>query len=426
MKKILLILPFILVAILFANSALGAQALIEATFSTNPITVAPGSDGYLQLALKNAGTAGAYSIQVNGISYDPYITVDSSGIRNLGSLGSGDSTTYFFKFSVSSSAPTGLYTIMFSIDYYNSADYSWSEINPTAVVSVQAPSSLGISSVEPSTLSAGETTTLNFNLENSGVDTISNIVLTWQMPDNEILPLGLSNRQIIPSLNGGASVTVPVNVAVSSSASPGVYPLTISLSYFDKSGTKQNVTTSVGIKIGGTTNFDVAVQDSSSGTTSLSIANIGVNPATSVSVSIPGQQNFAVSGASSIYLGTLNSGDFGVASFSISSRISSVNRSTNVNMPGNANPNNLSVNQSGTSAGKGLIVEISYSDTSGARQSIQKEVSLNLATATSSSSRTVTMSTGLLSGTVLYALISVIAIVIVFLVWFFKLRKRKK
>jgi hypothetical protein len=95
-------------------------------------------------------------------------------------------------------------------------------------------------------------------------------------------------------------------------------------------------------------------------------------------------------------------------------------------MPGNANPNNLSVNQSGTSAGKGLIVEISYSDTSGARQSFQKEVSLNLATATSSSSRTVTRSTGLLSGTVLYALISVIAIVIVFLVWFFKLRKRKK
>ena len=414
MKKILLILPFILVTMFFTSSVLGASSLIEASFSTNPITVAPGSDGYLQLTLKNAGTAGAYNIQVNGISYDPYITVDSSGIRNLGSLGSGDSTTYLFKFSVSSSAPTGLYTIRFSINYYNSADYSWSEINPTAVVSVQAPSSLGISSVEPSTLSAGETTNLNFSLVNSGVGAISNIVLTWQMPDNEILPLGISNRQIIPSLNGGSSVTVPVNVAVSSSASPGVYPMTISLSYFDKSGTKQNVTTSVGIKIGGTTDFDVVVQDSSSGTTSLSIANIGVNPATSVSVSIPNQQNFAVSGAASTFLGILNPGDFGVASFQISSRFSTANRSATA-----------SANQ--IPDARNLNVEISYSDTSGERQVVQKAVSLNPSvSATSSNSGSFTRSRGLLSGTVLYALIAIIGVVIVFLVWFFKFRKRKK
>jgi hypothetical protein len=413
MKKILLILPFIFVAIFFANSVLGTQALIQASFSTNPTTVAPGSDGYLQLTLKNVGTGGAYSINVNEISYDQYITVATSGIGSLGSLGNGETTTYLFKFSVSSLAPSGLYTIRFSINYcYES---SCTEINPTAIVSVQAPSALTISSVEPSTLAAGETTTLNFNLANNGGDAINNIVLSWQTPSNEILPLGLSNRQVIPSLNGRSSITIPVNVSVGSSVSPGVYPLTISMQYYDRSGTKQNATSLIGIKIGGTTEFDVGIQTVSAGTTSFSIANIGVNPATSLSVRIPEQQNFAVSGANSVFLGTLNSGDFGIASFQISSRFTTT--STNGKNVGRNITNATTVERS-------ITVEISYSDTSGTRHIVQKEVLLNLGTATPSGN--VSRDRGLLYGTTIYIVIALAAAVIVFLVWFFKLRKRKK
>ena len=405
--------------IFFTNSVLGA-ALIQTNFSTNPTTVAPGSDGYLQLVLKNVGTSAASNIKVNTMSYSQYVIVDTSGIGDLGSLGNGESTTTLFKFSVSGRAPSGLYTVKFSIDY---CDSSCTEINPTAIISVQAPSTLQITSVEPSILAAGETTTLTFNLANSGADVINNIVLSWQMPNNEILPLGLSNRQFIPSLSGGALITIPMNVSVSSSVTPGVYPLTVNMQYFDKSGARQNVTTTIGMKIGGTTDFDVVVQDSSSGTTSLSIANIGVNPATSVAVSIPEQQNFAVSGASSVFLGTLNSGDFGVASFQISSRFANANRSATVSPNGGS----ATVSPSQIPTARNLNVEISYSDTSGARQVAKKVVSLNPSvSAISGTSATSTRSRGLLSGTVLYAVIALIAVIVVFLVWFFKLRKRKK
>jgi len=409
MKKILLVLSFVFVTMFFANSVLGSEVLIQASFSTNPTTVVPGSDGYLQLALKNVGTAGASSIKVNRISYDQYITVATGSIRDLGSLGDGESTTALFKFSVSSIAPSGLYTVRFSIDYCS--DSSCTEINPTAVISVQAPSTLQITSVEPSTLAAGETTTLNINLANDGADAINNIVLSWQTPNNEILPLGTSNRQFIPSLNGKASLTIQVNVSVGSSVTPGVYPLTINMQYFDKSGFRQNTTSSIGIKIGGTTEFDVGIQESTAGTTSLSIANIGVNPATSVSIRIPEQQNFAVSGATSVFLGTLNPGDFGIASFQISSRSAITN------------PNGGNVGRNITNAGRNISVEISYSDTSGGRQIIQKEVLLTLSTATSS--RNVSGNSGFLSGTILYVAIGAIILVVV-AVWFFKFRKRKK
>jgi len=403
MKKISLILSLIFITILFTNSAL-ASALIQTSFSANPTTVAPGSDGYLQLTLKNVGTTAATNIKVNGASYGQYVTVATSGIGNLGSLGSSESTTALFKISVSSLAPSGLYDIRFSIDYC--VDSTCTEINPTGIVTVQAPSALQVTSVEPNTLAAGQTTTLNFNLANTGVDAVNNIVLSWQTSNNEILPLGISNRQFISSLNGGTFVVVPVNVSVEPSVTPGIYPLTIQLSYFDKSGVKQNVTSLIGIKIGGTTDFDVAVQDYSAGTLSLSIANIGVNPATSVSVAIPQQNNFAVSGAASVFLGNLNSGDFSVATFQISSRFvrNATGPATNINETSNV-----------------LKLQISYSDTSGVRQSVQKEVSLNLAA--SQITGNIQRNTGFNFTTIL--LIVIIVVVAVVLLWYFKLRKKK-
>jgi hypothetical protein len=408
MKKIAFVLSLIIASTLFVDLALGSGPLIQTSFSTNPATVAPGSDGYVQMNLKNIGTAVATSINVNSISTDSYITSFTSGIGSLGSLDNGESTSALFKFSVARNAPSGLYTIKFSMNYC--ADSSCTETDPTAIVSVQAPSALQVTSIEPSTLSAGQTTSLNFNLANNGADAINNIVLSWSAPSNEILPLGLSNTLFIPSLNGGVSLKIPVNVSVSSSVSPGVYPLIIKVEYFDKSGTKQDTTSSIGIKIGGTTNFDVVVQQESAGTTSLSIANIGVNPATSVSVAIPQQQNLVVSGASSVFLGTLNPGDFGVASFQISSR-----PATNIGRNATSVP---------TSSGTNVALEISYSDTSGERQVVQKQITLT--PSTFATSGTVQRDRGLFSGITLYVIIGVIIVVIVFIVWFFKVRKRKK
>lgn len=412
MKQILFLLSFIFLTILFASSALGLEPLVEASFSTNPAVVAPGSDGYLQLTLKNVGTAAASNIKVNSIAYNQYVTVDTSGIGNLGSLGNGESVTYLFKFSVSSIAPSGLYTIRFSIDYCDGS--LCTEINPTAIVTVQGPSTLQISSVEPNTLAAGQTTTLNFNLANNGVDTINNIVLSWQMPDGEILPLGVSNRLFIPSLSGGSSITIPVNVSVSSSVTPGVYPMTITMQYFDRSGAKQNSTSSIGIKIGGTTDFDVAVQQYSAGALSLSIANIGVNPATSVSVIVPEQNNYVVSsGASSVFLGNLNSGDFSVANFQISSRFVRNASVPSRNITGGV-PNTLEL-------------EISYSDTSGVRQSVKKQVSLDISASSSQTTSGTFQGNQLFSFmTILWIIIPVAIVIAVVLLWHFKFRKKKK
>ena len=91
---------------------------------------------------------------------------------------------------------------------------------------------------------------------------------------------------------------------------------------------------------------------------SFSVANIGSNPANSVSIIIPQQDDWKVSGSNSVIIGNLNKGDYTVASFSLQ-------------------PSTVSRKESS------LIVRIAYTNTKGERKTVQKNVMVNPVTTTS-------------------------------------------
>lgn len=402
MRKIIILISFIMLVLLMPKFALAAEPLIQATFSPNPITIAPGNDGYIQLTLKNSGTLAANRIKISRVSFDSNIILSGNWISDLSPLGPGDSTTSLFKFHVSEMAPSGLYTLTFYIDY---GDGSITRtISSNVIINVQAPSTLEITSVEPSSLRPGEKTNITFTITNKGSSSITNIIFTWTSSNNVILPLGSSNRVVIPIIGANSQYKIPVEISVSPSAVPGVYSLSTSIQYFDKSGTNQTVSSIVGIEIGGGTDFDVSLQELSGNTISLYVANIGVNPAASVIIKIPEQERFSTIGATSVFLGDLSPGDYTIASFQLISR-------------------NVTGRLQGTNATRGnvLKVEISYTDTTGSRQIVQKEVlvrELSMQPPTYARQR----NTGF--GIWMYAGIGMIGIIAVVL--FFKFFKGKK
>lgn len=95
------------------------------------------------------------------------------------------------------------------------------------------------------------------------------------------------------------------------------------------------------------TDFDLVIQDSTSSEISLAIANIGKNTANSMIVRIPDQEGYKVSGTNGQMVGNLESGDYTITSFSLTSV--------------GKNPGNL-------------IVQIDYTDNIGERRSVLKEV----------------------------------------------------
>jgi hypothetical protein len=245
--------------------------------------------------------------------------------------------------------------LTFYIDY--SADSTSKTINPNAIVNVQSPSALELTSISPSSLRPGERTNMTFTLANKGGSSISNIIFSWTSSGNTILPLGSDNRVVVLAIGANSHYDIQTEVSVSPSATSGVYPLSISIQYTDKSGANQTISSTAGVEIGGETDFDVSVQDSTATSTTLAIANIGASTAYSVIVSIPQQENFRVTGTSTNVMGNLDAGDYTLTSF----QITSIRTAANI------------------SAGRerNLVVEISYTDTLGIRRIIQKKVSQN-------------------------------------------------
>ena len=117
---------------------------------------------------------------------------------------------------------------------------------------------------------------------------------------------------------------------------------------FDNGNSTITEISEAGIIVGGQTDFDVSVSDVSSTGIILSVSNIGKNPADSVIVIIPAQSNFRITSGSSI-IGNLAKGDYSVASLEV--------------IPQSRGLSNLNV-------------EIQYTDTTGARQTIKKTIEI--------------------------------------------------
>ncbi|MCX6664203.1 MAG: hypothetical protein NTZ75_08155, partial [Euryarchaeota archaeon] len=285
MKKTYYLMTVVL-SCLFIFNTLGSinvsAAGLQVTFTTNPTIVAPGTNGYIEVNLKSIGGATSY-IDITASSWDPNTVISQGNWEvDVGSLDSGESYSVIYEFKVPSTASPGLYQVVFEITGGNT-------IKQTAVIQVQDATVLDITSVTPTSIKIGEATTLLFNITNNGGVDIQNIQFTWADQNNLILPVGADNKETIPLIAAKNHTELPITIMASSGISPGIYPLTITMEYFDQSVTKQTVTSTDVMQISGTTTFDLVVQTSTSGSTTFSVVNIGANVASSIIVSIPQQ-----------------------------------------------------------------------------------------------------------------------------------------
>jgi hypothetical protein len=264
MKTSLVLILILLVGTITPSIALAASTYdLQVTLTSNPTIVAPGTNGYIELALKNTGTQNIQDIDITASSWDPKVVIpQGSWDVSIGDLDAGDSTTALYEFKVSSTASPALCQVIFGITY--SGGY---ETRQTAIIKVEDANVLDVASVTPTSINIGEATILVFNITNNGGASVENILFTWEDTNDLILPVGADNRIIIPSIAAENYTEIPITIMASSSIAPGVYPLAITMEFYDRTGTKQTVTSKVGLQISGTTTFDLVLQSSTSGST---------------------------------------------------------------------------------------------------------------------------------------------------------------
>jgi hypothetical protein len=329
------------------------KSSIQQSIQVFPQLIYPGNEGFIQLNFKNVGTAEIDSLKIEKIEINGPIKIEDWKM-NLGSLNVQDTLTYFIKFKVDENAKPGIYTIQFTISYCE--DSICRTIYPNAIINVQSYSNLEISHIYPSSFKMGEKSNITIRINNKGESDINNLILTWNVLGNYsiILPFGTGNRFIISQIKAKSSYEVKIPIIVNPLAQAGTYSLLINLDYVDSSGNLRSTSFVTGIEITSETDFDISVQEFSQSSLSLVITNVGSSFASSVIVKIFPLKNLIFIPETYV-IGNLNPGDYSIATFSLQI---------------------LNISKENLNITRNLKVEISYTDSSGIRRKVEKEIPL--------------------------------------------------
>ena len=384
MKKIILWIVLILVLGVFnvyGDDSTKSPALQITLLNQEPNPGKAGDTVDLRFKITNTGGEAVKKLNVELVQDYPFSVASGDVLKILDNIDAYQTANNYlyaeYKVKVDKEAVEGLHELKIR---YGPGNNIWTTV--IFYINVKSRQFAQIIYIDKAKLEPGKETEMKFTINNVGNAPLQNIVFSWQEPNGVILPVYSGDAKYIKYLDVGESIDLTYNVIADVNAKPGLYKLDLSLKDSGNTTTTQTiVSTKAGVFIGGETDFDVAFSESSQGQTSLSVANTGNTPAQSVSVMIPQQDSFRVTGSNSAIIGNLDKGDYTLVSFQISKPTANQTRqNAQGNRPANGNSNtpNTNLNRSLSRTGNdNLQVIIEYTDTTGERRSVEKSVPIN-------------------------------------------------
>ena len=279
-----------------------------------------------------------------------------------------------YHMQINKDAPAGSYQL--KIKYYEAG--STDVTQQSLSLDVKSKENAEVIHIGQTMLVPGKQSSLIFTINNVGNAPLRDLTFSWSNDDKIILPVGSDNTKYIRYIDIGNGTDLDYQVMADTNAVPGLYKLNLHLTYEDSmSNQTKTINTFAGVYVGGGTDFDVAFSDNANSQMYFSVANIGSNPANSVSVVIPDQPGWSVSGPNSVIIGNLNKGDYTVASFKLQSPLSNMN-SQNGTGRSNTSFQGRSMQRSMNGSSDTVHVQIAYTDTMGERNVVDKYVKIGL------------------------------------------------
>jgi hypothetical protein len=432
MKKTIypiMIISLFLISVLAAGAETEYSKLVSVSLiNQDPDPAIAGDLVEVRLGVENIGGVDVNNVIVELVPEYPFELVSGEdAVQEVGTLQGYQTDSYAkvikYKVKINRDAIAGSYELKVK-DYQKDSGYS---IITSLNIDVESRESAEVIHIDKTVLVPGEENTLKFTINNVGSAPLRDMTFKWENEDEAVLPVGSDNTKYIKYIDIGESKELEYKVIADTNADPGLYRLDLFLSYEDPiTGEDKNISTIAGVYIGGKTDFDIAFSESSNSEISFTVANIGSNPAYSVSVIIPEQEGWRTTGSNSMIIGNLDKGDYTVASFTLQQTGNlNLNRTQRrEDMPIKPEqPNNTTTIQQPDNT---VTVQIDYTDTKGERKTVEKEVKVNQQTANAtiiSGMRSQMQSQSFISQYKWYIIIAVVAVI---LLVFYRVYKKKK
>ncbi len=354
--------------LILVSTVVFAQVASADYLVTESAPVYPGDTTYVYVPIQNQGGGSIYMDDVT-VTLEPKDNASANAVKildDMASLGTidewGAQRTARFRIYVYPDAVEGDY--LFNV-YINSTEHTPYSTTPpqisTSKLADQILTIRGIPLIVLANSTIGIVSPMSVNKEslkfrNSGTGVAKNVIAEINLENNSVFSiLGGGKQFYLRNMKPGDEASITFDLAVDIAASPGVYNLPLVITGEDNYSSNNRI----GLVVAGTTDFDVSYQETL-GSFSLNVVNVGINPASAVTIVLPSQKNFTVTGPTSQVVGTLNPGDYTSAIFQVAKA---------------------------TGAGNTLELEVQYTDTSGERHSIPKSLGVVLSPAGTQSTR---------------------------------------
>jgi hypothetical protein len=359
----------------------GSTVLSISLANYDPNPAIAGNTVDVRIGIENIGGTTTNDFMMEVVPEYPFELVPGqSAVQDVGIVQAyqADSTANIkvvtYHMQINKDAPAGSYEL--KVKYYEAG--STDVIQKSLSLDVKSKESAEVIHIDQTMLVPGKQSSLKFTINNVGNAPLRDLTFSWANDDKIILPVGSDNTKYIKYIDIGNGSDLEYQVMADTNAQPGLYKLNLYLTYEDSmSNQTKTINTFAGVYVGGGTDFDVAFSDNANSQMSFSIANIGSNPANSVSVVIPDQPGWSVSGSNSIIIGNLNKGDYTVASFKLQSPLSNMN-SQNGTGRSNTAFQGRSMQRSMNGSSDTVHMQIAYTDTMGERNVVDKYVKIGL------------------------------------------------
>jgi hypothetical protein len=395
----------------------GSSAIVKVSLlNQNPDPARTGETVELKFTVENTGGAIASDTAIELVPSYPFSKIAGEEyVKNVSTLQGfqqgADAAIVSFRVMVNKDASAGVSKVQLK----QSSASSGISMTQDFDVSITSREFAQIV-LDKSKISPGNETGLKFTLNNRGSSPLRNLIFSWSDPKGVILPVFSDNTKYVNYIDVGGSVDLEYTVVADVNAAPGLYQLNLDMRFDALNGTASEIKTTTGIFVGGETDFDVTYSESSSGQVSLSVSNIGNNPAYSVTVRVPEQQNFRVTGSSSSIIGNLDKGDYTIVTFQISSAGTFGNRTAS---QGSEQAPVQTFQRNATSTNLKVLVD--YTDTTGERHSLEKTVTIQPSSSSTSSTNGFSSRQSSNSSVIMIVVVAVVAVAGFIVYW-----KRKR
>jgi hypothetical protein len=301
----------ILALFLVLGGALAAPSL-SLSYEVAPTSVNAGGTAQVIVNIVNADlTTDVDKLEMTLTSKTSGMVV-ISGYANPGTVSAGSTTSAAFAVKASQSAAPGTYVLEAKGSYeYGSGDTSVFRLSIPIIVTYR--STLGIFAPDTQ-ITPGATGNLIVTLNNAGRSPIRDVVMTLSSGSSYVYAVG-NVRSSIEVVQAGTSSEVNFVIRASDTATVGIQPMNVTVTYTDAGGSTQTDTQGIGITVvdAGTEvvvdSIESNLESGKTGTVKIGVKNVGSVDLNNLYLSITTGAELSISGANERMIESLAVGE---------------------------------------------------------------------------------------------------------------------